>query len=337
MTNRVLIYSIGASLAAHLVVISLVGSTSGFGLNTASAERIPEMIRVELVRDPNEEPKPRQPRIEPPLHKQQVVSQEPKIPELPRTAAPPPRKPASEPAATPRVIQQAPASAASVPGNPGGKLNVGSTSVRGDLPGNWQGGRTPVGWVPGRDTGAGAGSGSGRGIGTPDPPARADSGPGTRPVPAPPPPPPPPPAPPEPKMISLRVCSESGMLPGKHCRETVTRTFVEGRQPDSICTRCRAPEPVHNSTLADRANPLLVKDTKVDASAFEEGIDVTVQVEYTVTAEGDVEGVRVVKSSGNRAVDRAVVNAASGLKYKPAVQNGVPRSVKMTRTYRIRT
>jgi TonB family protein len=60
----------------------------------------------------------------------------------------------------------------------------------------------------------------------------------------------------------------------------------------------------------------------------EEGLSLTVVLEYTVTADGDVTGVQVSKSSGNRALDRAVSSAASSLKYKPAVQDGVSRAVR---------
>jgi TonB family protein len=69
----------------------------------------------------------------------------------------------------------------------------------------------------------------------------------------------------------------------------------------------------------------------------DEGLSLSVQVEYTVTASGDVTGVQVTRSSGVNAVDKACVSAASGLKYKPAVQDGIARSVKMSRTYRINT
>ena len=67
------------------------------------------------------------------------------------------------------------------------------------------------------------------------------------------------------------------------------------------------------------------------------GLNVSVGVEYTVTANGDVSGVEVVKSSGDRSIDRAVVSAAGRCRYKPAVQDGVARSVKVRRTYQFKT
>jgi protein TonB len=62
-----------------------------------------------------------------------------------------------------------------------------------------------------------------------------------------------------------------------------------------------------------------------------------VVIEYTVAADGNVEDIKITKSSGYKALDRAVVDSASQLKYKPAIQDGVPRSVKKTRTYTINT
>lgn len=215
-------------------------------------------------------------------------------------------------------------------GNPGGRLNIGSTSANGDL-GGFGGGRTPVGWVSGSDSGHGIGSGSGEGVGTPEPPRHAVEGPSPRPEPAPAPPP-------APRTITIRVCSKSGLLPGRYCESTRSETFIEGREPRRTCDECKAPEPEHKSRLADQEKPLLVRDAKPSIpSSVEEGLSVEVEVEYTVTTDGDVSGVHVSRSSGERAIDRAVVRATENLKYKPAVQDGVPRSVKMTRTYRVRT
>ena len=125
------------------------------------------------------------------------------------------------------------------------------------------------------------------------------------------------------------------MLPGEHCKNTRMESFIDGRQPGRKCNQCIAE---HKSRLADQEKPSILRDSQVSVpGSVEEGLSLVVEVSYTVTAEGSVTGVDVVKSSGNRAVDRAVVSAASDLKYKPAVQDGVPRSVKMTRTYRIKT
>lgn len=44
------------------------------------------------------------------------------------------------------------------------------------------------------------------------------------------------------RLLKLRVCATSGLLPGPHCRETVEREFLWGRQPTASCHICRAPQ-----------------------------------------------------------------------------------------------
>lgn len=345
MKEKSLSYPLIISIVIHLVVVAVVGHTYASRLTTApSSEPVQRLIKVDFVREPDEQPKPT-PRIVPVKPPTQEVAQRTEVvTPQPRINRPDVR--VRTQANTSRPARQANTRPANVthidpprstgrttPGNPGGALNMGTPSANGDLAVNLGSGRTGVGWVPGSNSGKGRGSGDGPGVGTPDPPKHADPGPGTRPAPAPPPPPPPPP----PKMVRVKVCEASGMLSGRHCKSVDTRSFVDGTEPHSTCNKCKEPEPVHQSRLADRANPVLLRDSSVDTRALEEGLDTSVQVTYTVTADGDVTGVRVSKSSGDRAVDRAVVNAASKLKYKPAVQNGVPRSVNMTRTYKIRT
>ena len=206
-----------------------------------------------------------------------------------------------------------PAERESERGSPGGKLDIGATSRQGDLASNWQGGKTPVGWVPGSGTTNGVGSGSGPGSGTPEPSKHASEGPGTRPA----------PAPPAPKTVSVRVCDVSGMIAGEHCRRTRVETYVEGTQPTKVCDKCEAE---FKSRLADRANPALIHDTRPSIPlSVEEGLSVSVAVEYTVTADGDVTGVEVVKSSGNRAIDKAVCSAAARRKFaNPPFRMGYP-------------
>ena len=195
-------------------------------------------------------------------------------------------------------------------------------------------GSTTPGMVPNSDSGRGKGSGGvDQGTGTPEPPRNPVVVPVPVPVPV-------PIAPrPTPRMLSVRVCDESGMLPGQYCEHTHIGSFLEGEQPTRTCNKCKAPEPAPmQSRLADRANPELTRDTRITVpGSVDEGLSLTVELEYTVNADGDVTNIQVTRSSGNRAVDRAVVSAASGLRYKPAVQDGIPRSVKMTRTYKINT
>lgn len=88
--------------------------------------------------------------------------------------------------------------------------------------------------------------------------------------------------------------------------------------------------------MADRQEPELVRDAAPDYpdSAREDGVSGSVTVSYTVNGDGRVEGVRVTRSSGDSRLDRAATAAARRWRYKPAVQDGQPRSVKWRRTLR---
>lgn len=336
--DRVLTYAIAVSVVAHLAALGIIARSSASRLSPVAVSRTPRYIKVDLI----DLPKPQPPKPKPPPRyvvpdpprttPDRVVPPPPSHVKIPAPPSPkphavqPPRSVDESPAPAPRPVAVRIRTSPGTPGNPGGALNTGTPSAHGDLGGGWNTGRTPVGWVPGRDDGPGKGSGSGAGVGTPDPPKRADDGPGTRPAPAPPPP----------ATVSVRVCSASRMRPGEHCKDTRSESFVEGHQPSRICDKCKAPE--HKSVFADRAEPEIVKDPLPSIpSSVDEGLRVVVEVSYTVTAEGDVSDVEVKKSSGTKAVDRAVVDAARRLKYKPAVQNGVPRSVKRTRKYSVNT
>jgi TonB family protein len=133
--------------------------------------------------------------------------------------------------------------------------------------------------------------------------------------------------------VDVKVCAESGMLPGPNCERIVTKSFRPGRQPDAVCNVCK---PKHVSTLADRSVPELLsgrRAPKYPASARDNGIEGSVTVEYTINTEGSVVGVRVTSSSGNSDLDRAAVDAIQSRKYKPAVQAGIPRDYRKRETF----
>ncbi len=180
----------------------------------------------------------------------------------------------------------------------------------------------PLVRFPGDERGKGIGSGDGLGRSNPDPPKDAYEGPNTNSSPQ--------PSTPASRKVQVRVCSNSGMLPGEYCNDVITKTFDDGEQPTRVCNKCKPPEPVHVSRTAEQTRPVLIRDSRPSISVDE---PCSVQIQYTVTADGDVTDVQILKSSGNRNVDKAVVSAALKMKYKPATQDGVPRSVKMTRTY----
>ena len=320
MRDRLLLYAIVVSVFGHLGAMCVIGRTSASRLNNASLAAPPRLIKVDLVKYP--EPAPDTQPLPDPLENPAVRSPFVDLSHTP-TRTPPRTHPAdSRPGGA----------TSSPPGNPGGGLNMGTPSAHGDLPGVGSGGKTPGGWVPGSGTGTGKGSGNSPGVGTADPPKNADDGPNTRPSPG-------PVLPPPPKKVSVKVCKVSGMLPGPHCASTQTTSFIEGKQPTGRCSRCKPPEPPpHTSTLADRKNPVLIKDAKPQVpSSVDEGLTLTVKVGYWVESDGSVSGATITKSSGNRSLDRAILSAASRWKYKPAVQNSVARRVKMSRSFTIKT
>lgn len=324
MKDKVLTYAIVISVLVHLAAVGVIGRASVLRMNSTPPVPAPKLINVDLVNSPDDAlkppPKPMVPEARPtpePVVTPDMRSNHTPVPPSSAHSAPPRRLTSYQGARPGGTGMRA-------PGNPGGKLNIGSTSAHGDLGGNWSGGRTPSGWVPGNDSGKGKGSGNTAGVGTPDPVKNATDGSNTHAS----------PPPPLPKTVSVRICDDSGQLAGEHCKHTRTESYIEGNQPGRTCDRCKAP---HISRLADQARPSIIKDCPLATGSLDEGLSVSVTVEYTVTADGDVTGVSVARSSGNRAADQAAVRATSRLKYKPAVQDGVPRSVKMTRTYQINT
>jgi len=316
MRDNVLKRAIVISIAVHLVAISFIGRTSSTRLSAASIIPAPQrLLNVDLVKDPLAEPPKPKPAVKPDTAVTERTSNPiPTIADF-LTGHRPPR-----PAALSHPSRSA--------SNSGGPLNTGTNDPHGDLGGNW-GGKTPVGYVPGNENGKGSGSGSGAGVGDPEPakvdPARHQA------------PPSPPPAP-APKRAVVQTCELSGLLACQYCQKTRNATFNEGDEPRRTCDRCKAPEPPHNSRIADRQNPVLVHDVRPQIpDSVDEGLTLEVQIEYYSDADGGVSGVKVTKSSGNRDLDRAVTSAASGWRYNPAVQDGVCRRVKVTRTIKFKT
>lgn len=330
--DKVLAYALGISVAIHLVAIGVIGHTSAMHMSEASVSDPAHLIDVSLV-DPNK-PLPAKHSV---IHQLtanlvkkyvNLSGQNKAVPVLQNMPSSPAHANISPSQMKPVRMSSAPNHAG---GNPGGKLNIGSLSVHGDLGGAWQSGRTPMGWVPGSENGRGEGSGDGRGVGRPEPVKNADEGHANHPAQA-----SIAPAVQEPRRVTVRICNVSGMLAGEYCTSTRRETFIEGREPKSKCNKCHAPE--QRSRLADQEKPVLIHDSRVSIPAsVDEGLSLSATAEYTVNAEGSVTGIEIVKSSGIRAVDRAVTSAVSELKYKPAVSDGAAHSVKMNRTYKVNT
>lgn len=337
MRDKLLKYTIVASVIVHLAVLGIVGKTSA--AKPIAVDQL-KVVQVDVM-SPSEQQSvaedkaDQSSRTETP--KADAESAAPDVPYVPpvksmvtRDHLPPKVQNHYQPQTWPtqptsgKVTKMA---SSRLPGDPGGELS-GIGAPNGTDMGRVGSGRTPVGWVPGSPGGQGAGSGSGAGVGRPDPVPDAQPGPGHEPAPT-------VEAPPPPRMVEITVCAISGMIPGAHCEKKESRSFRDGSEPRSTCDVCKAPEPKFVSRLADRREPELEKDYTPKVPAIDEVGDYVVKVRYTVNTDGSVSDVEIVDSSGISAIDRAVKEAASRMRYKPAVQDGEPRSVKITRKYRI--
>ncbi|MGQ9455999.1 MAG: TonB family protein [Armatimonadota bacterium] len=327
-TEKTLTWAFGISLAVHILTIGIIGRTSILNLSASRTPKAPRFIRVELMSlSPKHPVQTHKQHLEkPPTHnyfKQASVQSQSDTGNSFRHTSISYRQSGFN------NVNRTENPTAYASSNPGGKLNIGSTSSAGDLPGDWQEGKTPIGWVPDPYS-SGQGSGHAPGVGSQEPPRKEEletkvhSPPVSPPEPS-----------PKPSTVSVRVCSNSGLLPGPNCRDTEVRTFISGRQPTDVCSKCQPP---HKSRLADRSEPQLAKDSHINIpSSVPEGLTLRIEIQYTVTADGDVTDVTVLKPSGYKALDNAVISAAYQMKYKPAVQDGIPRSVKRIRTYTINT
>jgi TonB family protein len=337
MRNKLLTYALVASIAAHFVILGVVGRTSA--AKPIEIEPL-RLVKVDLVKTPEDaainqdkpdapkpkveesESPPEAPYVPPPT--KMVVDKNP-----PKPTPQPYKKPVTSQPHHPQDHRPANSGQTSVstklPGNPGSSLS-GIGAPNGQDLGNTGEGHTPVGWVPGTGQSSGTGSGEGEGVGTPKPPKNAVPGPGHEPAPEPVAPPP------APRYVTVTVCAESGMLPCTHCQKKESKSFRDGTEPSRQCTECKAP---HINRQADRAEPELAKDCQPNIPDLDEPGDYSVKVRYTVNEDGSVSDVEIVKSSGVKAIDRAIVEAAKKMRYKPAVQDGQARSVKANRTYKV--
>ena len=316
--DKVLTRAIIISVAVHLVAIGLIGRSSNTRLNASIMSPVPQrLMNVVLVKDPlGDPPKPKPVVVPPPKPDMPAPKQGLFANIASRVFGPPPSR------STPTRVAN----------NAGGALNTGTSDRNGDIA--MRSGNTSVGTVPGSGNGRGNGSGNGSGVNHTDPPAPAP----VRPVYVQPTPPPPPvPPPPAPKRIGRKICEASGMLAGQYCKNPREASFTEGDEPRHNCNRCKAPEPVHVNKIADRANPSLTHDVSPRADSIDEGLSLRTEIDYYVDTDGSVSGVRVSRSSGNRDWDRAVTSAASQWRYSPAVQDGTPRRVKVTRSVGCKT
>ncbi len=83
------------------------------------------------------------------------------------------------------------------------------------------------------------------------------------------------------------------------------------------------------SRTAEQQEPVVVYKGSLEypPAAAAEGVEGTVRLEVAVTELGTVSDIRVVESSRDRRLDAAAVEFVRGWRYKPAIQDGKPRSV----------
>ncbi|HHX39122.1 MAG TPA: energy transducer TonB [Armatimonadetes bacterium] len=343
MKDRLLCASFAGALLVHLGVIAAGGALSPY-LGHAGESEPMRTIEIGLQAP---EPAP------PPVTPQMPRPEKPAPQVAPRVAPPPPASPAP-PITTPAPSPGPPAPrdsgrpvparvAASSPTapreEPGGALNVGTPSERGEIEGLISG-RTPVGWVPGDDAGKGAGSGSGEGVGQPEPPPQPLPQP--TPAPAANPVPPPPPPQPQPRRVSVRVCALSRLRPNPHCPESITVQVAEGSEPAGVCHLHKPPPPPAPLALPPpkpepRPEPApapespltparLVRTVKprYPSSALLGNHEGAVSLKVEVRADGSPGEVEVVRSSGSRALDAAAVKAVKQWRWKPARRGDEP-------------
>jgi len=327
-------YSVAVSIGLHLVALSLVGR--GFsaqpGIDIDSLRVVDVAVATgglqpeEALRQAAKErgvvlPRPAPQATAP----KRLVSQKPMLKLPPRVARtqPPaaqprqlPKPPAPQPSRAVRYSPgQTPSAAPQPPGDPGGPLNLGSTSERGQDLGPAQG-TTPMGSVPNPEgVGSGSGSGTGPGVGPPEPPKVADAGPGTRANPAPP--------------------ASSPVAPAAAERPKPKPPEPPPPKPEPP-RREETPKPPEPPPMPDRRDPELISMPDVDKyyppSAREEGVEGKVTVLYTVSEDGSVTDAQVTKSSGDARLDQAALRLVRAMKYKPAVQDGKPHPVRCLRS-----
>lgn len=343
--NRLLRFSLVGSVGVHLAVFTAGGALAPRFHTDAPADRLRAIdVELETPEPPPvvEPPAPDPPAPEPPTPTTEAPTPTAPAPMPTPTPAPAPTPPVRTARATPTAPPTAPLPARPDP-NPGGALNLGTASEHGDVEG-LPTGQTPVGWVPGSDTGKGIGSGEAEGIGLPEPV--------TRPVPPPPEPVAPTPLPqptPPPKRVSVRVCADSSLRPNSYCPRVVAREFVEGAEPAQTCGIHKPPPPKadpqpprptpvpprpHEEPRLTPARLVRQVEPRYPEAARDSNREGSVLVEVRIQANGRAGEVTVAHSSGSRLLDTAAVNAVKQWRWEPARRGDAP--IESTARYRVR-
>ena len=95
--------------------------------------------------------------------------------------------------------------------------------------------------------------------------------------------------------------------------------------PPAASTASTAAAPVAQ-TATTSATPINTPPPDYPAAAMRQGAGGTVQVKLSIASDGSVSQLDIVKTSGNRALDRAALSALRRWTFQPATQNGQPVS-----------
>jgi len=101
---------------------------------------------------------------------------------------------------------------------------------------------------------------------------------------------------------------------------------TEAPPTNTITTQSKQPTPPPISSPASIGKPhVCLQDyPAISVRLGEQG---TTTIGFTITADGHVENVHVVNSSGSERLDNAAVNCAGSWRYKPAVRDNNPVAV----------
>jgi TonB family protein len=281
-----------AALAASLVFHFFTVGYAGKRIALADAD-ITKLVFVDVKKAKEEEMR----------QMAELAKKEPEKPKKEEKAPPPPKtKPA------PKLKVKPPRALAKPIMNAGSRLALNKGSQRGTaMPDTTEGfgvsGENAAGFGKEKGTGTGEGEGKGAEVPVPAPPGPAPEPPPVAVAPPPPPPPPPP--------------------------------VVEQKKPEPPPPPPPPPPPKPVRRIADRANAEPVSGwITPDPPSWlsEEGGGGEVVLEITVTPDGTVGDVKVIRSTDHR-LDAAAISAAKRMRFKPAVQNGEPREDFVRHTY----
>jgi periplasmic protein TonB len=96
--------------------------------------------------------------------------------------------------------------------------------------------------------------------------------------------------------------------------------------PATQAATTNTPSSAVSNTATTSATPINTPAPDYPAAAMRQGAGGTVQVKLSIAANGSVSQLDIVKTSGNRALDRAALSALRRWTFQPATQNGQPVS-----------